>query len=835
MTTEQSAKIVKGRLILGDIRDEQIRHKVLRYLQNVFPKAPSEKLAEFTNQADASIPVTSGETQIRQILRNLRKIGSPARFVTEPSAADKLGVEKPIDYNRIRGLLIRGFTGKIDRIPLSLFYRAGLAVNAFIMVLLPLIYLGLIACVIYLLQWHIRENVSFFHTINSGKGAFLSYVGPIIIGVLLLLFMIKPLFARQKDSFVRKKLDPKKEAFLYAFVKKVAVTLGAPEPATIYTVMDVNAFANLKPGLKGFMTRELELSIGLPLAAGTNLHQLTEVIGHELGHFAQNAGMRLTYVIRTINYWFSKVVYLRDEWDERIKSWGDVYYQLAIILFVARFFIWFTRKILWVLMWTGEVVSSFMLRQMEFDADRHGLALIGADVFQSSSDRLIILSSAHGWAENDLSSAWQEGRLADNLPALIKTRAGQIPEADKKKILHKAIQETKRKLFDTHPTFAERIAHARKHEQALCFKPDMSDPEMRRLQAKEKKVDSDGVCANSLSAAILFTDFNALSKDRTHHYYETILGEAVPRDRLVPYENLIKSQEKETQAFEALDHVFLKQFNVDHNPRLFPWPIPSMGEPESIIQKLQADTLELKEKKKAYEKSLEQYTKQEDRLIELDQAKTLADAGLSFRPKDFNLKSKNQAVLQQIIERTGQEQLKTEERLAPFELVACRRIETLLSCMISPELSGKINGLGQMKKRTAKCIQAWNELAPRFDFYKKIKYTYYQLVLLAHQIEHNEDNKKFIQDLQLRMKAAVALLKNLNVRLANVDYPFDHADSRMTLGNFIVGRIPPEDQLGEIIEILDGAAQRTFQLYHRLMAHLCEICLKIENSIHKMN
>lgn len=51
------------------------------------------------------------------------------------------------------------------------------------------------------------------------------------------------------------------------------------------------------------------LTIGLPLVAGLSLQQLAGVLAHEFGHFSQGAGMRLTYIVRSINAWFLRVVY----------------------------------------------------------------------------------------------------------------------------------------------------------------------------------------------------------------------------------------------------------------------------------------------------------------------------------------------------------------------------------------------------------------------------------------------------------------------------------------------------------------------------------------------
>ena len=131
----------------------------------------------------------------------------------------------------------------------------------------------------------------------------------------------------------------------------------------------------------GVHQKDLVLTIGLPLVAGMDLTMLTGVLAHEFGHFAQGTGMRLTYVIRSINGWFARVVYERDSWDQWLvdAQHTSEHWAISIIVALARLFVWMTRRILWVLMVIGHGVSSFMLRQMEFDADRYEARVSGSD------------------------------------------------------------------------------------------------------------------------------------------------------------------------------------------------------------------------------------------------------------------------------------------------------------------------------------------------------------------------------------------------------------------------------------------------------------------------
>ena len=52
--------------------------------------------------------------------------------------------------------------------------------------------------------------------------------------------------------------------------------------------------------------RDVVLTIGLPLAAGLTIQEFAGVLAHEFGHFAQGAGMKLTYLIRATSAWFAR-------------------------------------------------------------------------------------------------------------------------------------------------------------------------------------------------------------------------------------------------------------------------------------------------------------------------------------------------------------------------------------------------------------------------------------------------------------------------------------------------------------------------------------------------
>ena len=305
---------------------------------------------------------------------------------------------------------------------ISPLYRIGLVLVMAMMVLLPLIYVGLIGLIAYGVWVHAANNTGILtatHGSRGGKVALLAYLTPIVAGATAILFMIKPLFAARPKEGPRYSLDPATEPRLFQFVERLCRTVRAPIPRRIDLDTQVNASASFRRGFVSMLGNDMVLTIGLPLVSGMTLRQLTGVLAHEFGHFAQGSGMRVTYVIRSVNAWFARVVYERDAWDQKLADWSaQAGREMALVMWACKLLVWLARRVLWALMWAGHFVSCFMLRQMEYDADRYELRVAGSEEFAQTVDRLVVLSLASQGAHSDLAQSWQSNRLADDLPAI---------------------------------------------------------------------------------------------------------------------------------------------------------------------------------------------------------------------------------------------------------------------------------------------------------------------------------------------------------------------------------------------------------------------------------
>jgi len=329
----------------------------------------------------------------------------------------------------------------------------------------------------------------------------IAYVAPLFIGLVLVFFMIKPLFARRAPKAQPLALNPGAEPTLYAFIAKICELVGAPMPKRIDLDCQLNAAAGFRRGFASMFGNDLVLVIGIPLVASFNLREFAGVIAHEFGHFTQGFAMRLSYVVRGINGWFARVVYERDSWDMLLEHWAQDAedWRIMIVVNLARLGVWFSRLFLLLLMMIGHGVSCFLLRQMEYDADSYEIKLAGSAVFETTVRRLAILGEALGKAYKEMRTTWNMSRrLPDNFPAYLMRQEGTIPIA-----IRDRIQDTlglaHTGLFDTHPSDGDRIRRARQAAEPGVFHPD-------------------------LPASVLFSNFEGASRQITLLHYAEDLG-----------------------------------------------------------------------------------------------------------------------------------------------------------------------------------------------------------------------------------------------------------------------------------------------------------------------
>lgn len=410
--------------------------------------------------------------------------------------------------------ILQQFQGNVPRTRASFFYQVGLILVSFMMVLLPLVYVALVCAAgwgVYLYATHFTFLLGMGGNFRLGILKLMLYFGPLFVGLIVVLFMVKPLFARRPKHAQPMALNPAFQPTVYAFIAKICDLVGAPMPNRIDMDCELNASASFRRGMWSLLGNDLVLTIGLPLAAGLTVREFAGVVAHEFGHFTQGFGMRLSYVIRTVNAWFARVVYERDAWDvwleETAAEAEDI--KWAFMVGCARFGVWSSRQVLKLLMMTGHGVSCFLLRQMEYDADHYEIKLAGTEAFETTTRRMHVLNHLLKPTYDSMGVSWKNGReLPNDLPALLLKFDRALPTG-KRTQLEDTLGLTKTGVFDTHPSAGDRIRCARQ----------MNEPGIFHLDAP---------------ATILFENFEIISSQVTQVHYSDSMGIPLELAKLTP-------------------------------------------------------------------------------------------------------------------------------------------------------------------------------------------------------------------------------------------------------------------------------------------------------------
>lgn len=413
--------------------------------------------------------------------------------------------------------ILAGFTGPITKAPISVLYQGGLLFVTVAMVLLPILYVAMIGAAAWGVYYWATHFTFLLKSMSGGVRIYffrvLLYGGPLFIGLIVVLFMVKPLFARRAPRAQPLALNPGAEPVLFMFITKICETIRAPFPKRIDLDCQLNASAGFRRGAWSLFGNDLVLTIGMPLVAGLNLREFAGVVAHEFGHFTQGFGMRLSYVIRSINAWFARVVFERDAWDLTLDEWAEAEEGwLAIVVGFARLAVWLSRQLLTLLMLLGHGIGCFMLRQMEYDADSCEIKLAGSETFEASTRRIHVLNQALGQSYKNMHTSWNlNRRVPDNFPAYLLHHDASLLDAQRTK-LEDSMGLAPTGMFDTHPSNGDRIRRAR-----LANEP--------------------GVFHLDSPATGLFSNFEVPAKQVTRLHYADDLGLPVAMALFAPVKN----------------------------------------------------------------------------------------------------------------------------------------------------------------------------------------------------------------------------------------------------------------------------------------------------------
>lgn len=659
--------------------------------------------------------------------------------------------------------ILQSFGGEVPPVRLSTGYKISISLAAFFILMIPVVYVCLILFTIYGVYYHATENLSLFN-MGSKYGALIIYLTPIVAGSILVLFMVKPLFATFGRPPSKLELDPNIQPRIYAFVRRICDTVKAPYPSVIVIDSEVNASASFRSGVASFFSNELVLTIGLPLLRGLDLRTLTGILAHEFGHFSQGAAMRMTYIIYTVLYWLHVAVHNRDRLDEKLEKWGQSEQTIILVTIQAsRLFIWLTRKLLSYMLKLGDFINYSMSRQMEFDADRYATRLIGSDNFQNISIHVTRLAVASDTVNEELNDAWYQHQvLVDDLSGAILSEYRGQPEDIEQRVMD-YINEGKTHWQDTHPCDRERIENA-------------------------KRENVDGVFQLTIPAASLINKIEKLSKELTFLHYRNVWGVPVSKNQLIPVEKFEGDKQAKQENYDALERFFGSAYTV-YAPVSLDYPLEVVSEQQAqYMQEWQRVVTRQKDQvqiKQQYELMGRLY----DRYGDAERAAALVTAGFNVDAKEFGLTSSEPDKLPVALEKLNSEYNQALADVLQYNSTVFQRMQLALTLSLIPEIDRQPLDQIATHERLKMIVNCLSRISPLLNEARQLHFNSTRLgVLLYNWKDDEQQNPK---DLRATIeKTADICRRHIDVMqngLARIPYPFEHAKQDYQLVDHIFG------------------------------------------------
>ena len=521
--------------------------------------------------------------------------------------------------------------------PISFAYRAGLLGVVLSLLALPLLYFALVAAIAFGVWSHLTHNLAFVEA--GGLWGLVAYVTPCIVGPALIWFMLRPFFIKRIRVAPPREIKAVDEPIVLEFVERICDLVRAPRPKQVYVDLAANASASVN-GVRGLLRRELNLTIGLPLVAGLNVTQFGGVLAHEFGHFAQGAGMRLSFLIRTLNDWTARIAFQPDAMEQQIaRGIGRGGFYGATIALVLRVSLWITRRLLHAVLLLSHAISCYAMRQMEHDADLYETKIAGTDAFAAVTQKLRWLNDGSSQAMMLVQRTASEQRCPANLVQLINARGNASQDYDVWRYDESAEQLTR--WFDTHPSPAKRMAY------------------VNRFSTMPVLVDERP--ANSL-----FVSFDVLARERTMEFY---------REAGLPTENFVL-EELDTfcngEVLSPRQIVAVNRFFANRAALERPFSIGA----EELANADGADARELLRDwnitREETERAFLAFARTRMSRLRLLRAQTLVHGRIRFSPRQFGLRRRSLAEIEEELQAAAGACAKAHGELAPFD-VACRR------------------------------------------------------------------------------------------------------------------------------------------------------------------
>jgi len=682
----------------------------------------------------------------------------------------------------------RCFEGSVDEVTRSPYRGAGIYAAALFMGLLPLAYLALIVAFCYGLYLYAGfgyRAIQHLDPENQGLAAFLIYLAPLLIGMVLVAFLLKPFVAPKASNHAQIPVSLDEEPALARFCRGMAKSLTAPGADEVILRCDAECAASFPPGLRGCFSRRVRIEIGLTAAAGCDLPRLAGLIAAAWTPMRPTVGRRAHHFIRTVEDWFRRAVFERDAWDRRLERWsrssGELHPILSLTLLLARLGVGTTRRVMRVYLAFGVAVSRILMRRVVAEADAAGIAVAGRARYLDALREAALLDLS--WAELATDQERFTGdRFVDDLPRLcVARRRDHVADEEA------ALEEVRWRQARRHPAM-----------------PRFAD----RLDTVEQGEPVQGVFRCRGPSAQLFVDFDRRCHEATLVHYREIIDWQGDDDELVPAAEYGDLGALEARAREDGGEFFHDLFSSLHLP-----PAPAPAEEEPVEGGLAGHRVALDAARGRVATILPAARRDLGELHELDRRLGELEGRRATTDEDED------AVLAEIeaeLAATAQAMDDRLEALAPIREAYARRLALVERAADDPAIAPRLDR--EVAVRGEAAAAALVELDAQLRALLTLRYVAAELAALLGRFEPEQEEDAISERLDVLARRCHVLLAGLHRDLVEVPHPLAPPSAPDHLGRFLVPEVPHPDDWPALAAAAALARERADDLAARCIA-----------------
>jgi len=363
-------------------------------------------------------------------------------------------------------------------------------------------------------------------------------------------------------------------------------------------------------------------------------------------------------------------------------------------------------------------------------------------------------------------------------------------------------------LFDTHPADRERLDSARAENSTGIFhiEGNEADP----------------------PATALFGKFDPLCRVITTDYYQRVLGKDFKKSLLRPVKQLIQRRDAELEAGKSLDRYFQVHIPVDR-------PLPLEADSAKPPARPQEAARELKEARERMLRELVEYKKLPDRYDQAEkslfaavEAMSLIQCGLRIRAADFGLRDARQKTVEARTQRARTAVQHLAARMHTFETAASERLSAAVRLLQVPKVVAAIPEGPFLQEEIRDLIRDGRLISEIIGGLPTLQILFRRTAVLVSRLG-NRRNQKLLEAIFRQMEGMSARLNEIHEKLSGKPYPFDHADAKITLQEFVIPQMPEPMDLPGLVIVTQQLVERLYVLQVRMFARLAYAAEKVES------